>query len=182
VVVLAAGVVVLLLTASTFAYGAHLENNDRFCASCHTEPESTYVARARQSAVDLASAHKSKGVGCIDCHSGNGPGGRLDALKLGARDLDVYLRGNYPQPSVLTHPIPDANCLKCHQDVLQNRTFDNHFHLFLPRWQAVAPGTAATCVSCHTSHATDGESRLGWLNKSRTVAQCNACHRTAGED
>ena len=179
---LAAGVAVLLLTASTFAYGAHLENNDRFCASCHTQPESTFVTRAQGSSLDLASAHSAKGVGCIACHSGDGAAGRLDAVLLGVRDLAAYVRSDYPQPAILTHPIADVNCLKCHQEVLQNRTFDNHFHLFLPQWQAVAPQTAASCVACHTSHATDGERQLGWLNKPRTVAQCDACHRIAGED
>ncbi|RME42992.1 MAG: hypothetical protein D6791_16545 [Chloroflexi bacterium] len=178
---LAAGVAVLLLTASTFAYGAHLENNDHFCGSCHTEPEATYVSRAQQRMVDLASAHADKGVGCIDCHSGSGPGGRLDAIMLGARDLAAYVKGGYPQPAVLTHPISDANCLKCHQEVLRNRTFDNHFHFFLPRWRQVTPDIAASCVDCHTSHTTDGEGQLGWLNKQRTVAQCDACHRIAGE-
>lgn len=177
---LGAGALILLLTASTFTYSIYLENNDRFCASCHTNPESTYVNREHQSPVDLASAHAAKQVTCIECHSGAGPVGRLDAVMLGARDLRAYVSGHFPQPVPLTHPISDANCLKCHQDVLQNRTFDNHFHVFLSRWQKAAPQTAATCVTCHASHATDGDSQIAWLNKSQTVAQCNACHRTAG--
>ncbi len=175
------GTVVLLLTASTFAYGVHLENDDHFCGSCHTEPESTFVAREQQSAVDLASAHASEGVGCIDCHSGGGLGGRLDAIVLGARDLTAYVKGSYPQPALLTHPVLDANCLKCHQEVLWNRTFDNHFHFLLLSWQQAAPNTAARCVDCHASHTTDGGSWLGWLSEPRTVAQCDACHRIAGE-
>ncbi len=178
---LMAGGLVLVLTTSSFAYSIHLENNDHFCASCHTEPESTYVTRAAQPAVDLASAHAAKHVGCIQCHSGSGPAGRLDAVMLGARDLTAYLRHHYPQPAVLTHPISDSHCLKCHADVLRDRSFNNHFHVLLPQWQNVAPGSAASCVSCHTAHTTDGERRLGWLNKARTIAQCDACHRIAGE-
>jgi len=178
---LAAGVASLLLTTGTFAYGAHLENNDHFCASCHTEPETTYVARTQHPAVDLASAHTGNNVKCIDCHSGAGLSGRLDAMALGTRDLGVYVGGHYPQPAVQTRPIPDANCLKCHQDVLRKNTFDNHFHVLLPRWQAVAPQASAACVDCHTSHTTDGERQIAWLNKPRTVAQCNACHRIAGD-
>ncbi len=173
--------VLLLLTASSLAYSAHLENNDQFCARCHTEPETTYVARAAQPAVDLASAHAAKHVTCIQCHSGSGPLGRLDAITLGARDLTMYLRHRYPQPAVLTHPIPDSYCLKCHSEVLRNRSFDNHFHALLPQWQNAIPGSAATCVSCHTAHTTDGEQKLAWLNKPRAVAQCDACHRLVGE-
>jgi len=173
---------ILFLIGSTVAYGSHLENNNSFCASCHTEPESTYVTRAQQPAADLASAHTAKRVACIDCHSGAGPLGRLGAMTIGAHDLAAYVSGHYTQPAPLTHSIPDVNCLKCHRDVLQNRTFDNHFHFLLSRWQTAAPKTAATCVSCHASHATDGESRLAWLNEPRTVAQCNGCHRVVGED
>ncbi|RMF33279.1 MAG: hypothetical protein D6759_07190 [Chloroflexi bacterium] len=176
-----AGGLLLVFTASSFAYGVHLENNDHFCARCHTEPESTYVSRTEQPAVDLASAHAAKAVKCIQCHSGAGTEGRLRAMMLGARDLTAYLGHHYPQPATLTHPITDAHCLKCHQDVLRTRTFENHFHALLPQWHQVAPSSAATCVSCHTAHTTDGDPRLGWLNKARTVARCNACHRIAGE-
>jgi len=174
------GLTGIVLLAGGSAYGAHLENNDQFCASCHTRPETIFVARAQHSAVDLASAHSAKGVNCIACHSGEGVAGRLEALKLGAHDLVAYASRNYPQPAVTTHPIGDVNCLKCHQKILQNRSFDNHFHVLLPRWQEVDPENAATCVQCHSGHADNGEPRLAWLNRQQTVAQCNACHRIAG--
>ncbi len=172
---------VIVFSASTLALGAQMENNDQFCASCHTQPESTFVDRTQHPAVDLASAHKAEQVGCIACHSGEGVPGRLDALKLGARDLTAFISRHYPQPAQLTHAISDANCLKCHQDVGQGNDFNNHFHILLPRWQKADPQRAATCVSCHSTHTTDGSQQLRWLNKDRTVAQCNACHRTLSD-
>lgn len=171
----------MLLVTSAFAYSAHLENNDQFCATCHTEPETTFVARTEHPAMDLASAHAAEHVSCIECHSGTGMGGRLNAMRLGARDLIAYLNGRYPQPATTTHPIADGNCLKCHQDVLQGRSFENHFHLLLPRWQALTGDTAASCVSCHTAHLTNGQKRIAWLNKEHTIARCNDCHLVMGD-
>lgn len=176
---LSIGLAGVVFSVSAVAYGAHLENNDRFCASCHTKPETTFVARAQKPAVDLASAHSAEQVSCIACHSGEGVTGRMDALKLGARDLTAYISWNYPQPAIVTHPVGDVNCLKCHQKVLQNNAFDNHFHVLLSRWQDVDPKNAATCVQCHAGHADNGEQQLAWLNRQQTIAQCNACHRLA---
>lgn len=171
------GVITLFLGGVTMA---HVENNDAFCASCHTEPEATYYAREGADAVDLASVHAEKGVNCIDCHSGPGWRGRVSAMMLGARDAFHYLSGQYPQPAPLTRPITDEHCLKCHADVLQGRDFNNHFHILLPRWQVVDPN-AAHCVDCHQGHETNGDPKLQFLNKATTVAVCQACHRVAGE-
>jgi len=171
---------VLVFTAAAFAFGAHLENNDSFCAGCHTQPESAFVERTA-AAVDLASAHTPEQVGCIQCHSGAGWPGRVSAMELGVRDLVAFAGRNYPQPAVLTHPIPDENCLKCHEKISRGDNFENHFHLLLPRWQQLDARNAATCVSCHSSHTTDGEQSLNWLSKDRTVAQCNSCHRVMGD-
>jgi predicted CXXCH cytochrome family protein len=171
--------VVLLIGSGVEA--AHLENRDSFCASCHSEPESTYVDRSvATSPVDLASFHTTKAVRCIDCHSGPGLGGRISALTLGARDLTHYLTGHYTQPAPQTRPVTDAQCTKCHADVAANQTFDNHFHVFLAQWQSLSPD-AATCVSCHESHVTDGSADIGYLNQARTTQVCQACHAFAGE-
>ncbi len=175
----ALGIVIAL--ALSVAAGAQFENHDSFCASCHTEPESTYYQRSlNSSASDLASAHAAENVRCIDCHSGQGAGGRIQAMRLGAGDMLRYLSGSYPQPAPLTHAIGDENCLKCHAGVAQGQDFNNHYHIFLSRWQALDPN-AATCVDCHKAHATNGEANIAFLNKAATVAVCDQCHRVAGE-
>lgn len=163
---------------------ARVEEHDPFCASCHTEPEVTYVNRiAAAGAVDLASAHatlhhsdpQQQATRCIDCHSGPGAGGRLSAMALGARDAFRWVTGSAAQPAVQTVPIDDANCLKCHTDIAASTDFDNHSHHYLVQWQA-KDANAGTCVSCHTSHTTDGNARIGFLQQQRTQAQCDACH------
>ncbi|MFQ5407458.1 MAG: NapC/NirT family cytochrome c [Anaerolineales bacterium] len=164
-------------------YAAHLENQDSFCASCHTEPESTYVERkAAAAASDLATRHNQEGVRCIDCHSGAGITGRLSAMTTGAGDFVSYRSGNYNDPAVITTPYADDNCLKCHAEVTKTRTFERHFHALLPRWQQLAPANAASCVDCHQAHVLDGIPELGFLQETPTTGVCNDCHRFIGEN
>ena len=190
----AAGIaVVLALTLGGFVGMLKLEETDTFCASCHTQPESTFVERMGKEAVDQASAHQSDlvrgakspgGTHCIDCHSGPGLGGRAAALMTGAHNAFLYITKTMVQPARLPAPLPDENCLKCHQDILaseQHQGKDNHFHAFLPRWKELQPDQGAHCVDCHTAHTINGEPQLGFLNKERTVAVCDRCHTNLGE-
>jgi hypothetical protein len=159
------------------AYAAHIENNDAFCASCHTQPESQYYQRALAQPVDLASAHADKGVECIQCHSGRGAIGRVNAIATVAiPDLIAYNTGRYRHPAVITDPIGDDHCLKCHGGIDSRQEFNNHFHVFLATWKARAPQDAATCVDCHQTHVTGGLVDAGFLTKSTTVAVCQRCH------
>jgi nitrate/TMAO reductase-like tetraheme cytochrome c subunit len=162
-------------------YASSLENHDSFCASCHTQPESTYYDRTQVTgSVDLASVHAAKSVNCIDCHSGSGVTGRIMAMTLGAGDLLAYTSGHYNNPALVTAPIKDENCLKCHADISAKRDFKNHFHYFLPQWQNQDP-KAATCVECHQAHVTGGRSDLSFLPEAHTVETCKRCHAAVGE-
>lgn len=174
---------IILLGSGGFVVAAHLEENDVFCASCHTQPESTFFDRTQSTqVVDLASQHHNTKdtVTCIDCHAGPGISGRLNAMTIGAGDLWAYLTRTATQPASLTVPIADENCLKCHSDIPLRRSFNQHYHAFLKRWQK-SDSKAATCVSCHSTHTTDGEADLGFLNRDRTTTVCVACHRVLEE-
>jgi predicted CXXCH cytochrome family protein len=176
----------LAVAGGAFAVGgglfaAQLENHDAFCASCHTQPESAYYQRTQdQAAVDLASAHAAKKVGCIQCHSGPGVTGRVGAMMVGAGDLTAYLSGHYRNPAIVTVPVGDAYCLKCHAAVTTNRSFNNHFHLFLSQWQRGDPKNAATCVECHQAHLTGGPANVAFLQEATTIPVCERCHAFAG--
>ncbi len=180
--VIGAGILaVFLLSSGGVLYAAHLENNDTFCASCHTEPESTFVDRSQAGApVDLASSHAGKEVHCIQCHSGDGVAGRVDAMTIGASDLLAFKTGNFHAPAIVTVPIDDANCLKCHSDVSNTQDFQEHFHAFLPKWQEL-DANAATCVDCHEAHVTGGLTQISFLTESTTTAVCQRCHSFVGE-
>jgi predicted CXXCH cytochrome family protein len=168
---------VVLIAGGGFATAATLEEHDGFCASCHSQPESTFFQRTQAAAVDLASKHQASwATRCIDCHAGPGVTGRVGAMTLGARDLAAWLTHTDQQPAQLTAAIGDANCLKCHTDVPTKGAFNRHFHTFLARWQALDP-TAATCVSCHSAHSTDGDPGLTFLQQERTQQVCDNCHQ-----
>jgi hypothetical protein len=194
---LIAAVTVVLLTASGFAFAATQESHDPFCASCHTQPESTFVERSTgASPVDLASYHTTQQSLCIDCHSGQGITGRVQAELMGAGNAFRWFTGTAVQPAPMNYPISDQSCLKCHQTVTQ-RGFtlkepmtvpsaaasgreragrNNHWHQFLTRWQAADPN-AGTCVTCHSGHATDVNVQNGFINSQNVQATCDACHR-----
>ncbi len=157
-VVLGGAVLAVVLTAGGFAFAASQETHDPFCASCHTQPESTFFQRTTGSQpVDLASFHTEKTTRCIDCHSGPGLFGRMGAELLGARNALAWYTHTAAQPAKLTVPISDANCLKCHQDVVQSgyvpktavqglggrrggeESGPNHWHERLAEWQASTP-------------------------------------------
>ena len=200
-VVIAAVVAVVVLTAGGFAFAASQESHDPFCASCHTQPESTFVLRSTSApVVDLAAYHTTQSTLCIDCHSGQGILGRMQAELLGARNAFKWFTGTAVQPAVVIYPIGDQNCLKCHQTLTQ-RGFtpkepltipgavagarqregrNNHWHEFLTRWQA-ADANAGTCITCHSGHATDVNAQNGFMNNQNVQAACDACHRAIGQ-
>jgi len=177
ILVIVAVTVFILFGLAVPATAMQFENHNAFCASCHTEGEQTFYDRSVASApVDLASIHDIKGQArCIDCHTGPGIIGRYAGLTAGATDLISYFSGYYPQPAALEEPYPDANCLKCHANIAQKQEFNNHFHVFLRRWQEL-DRNAATCVSCHVSHDSTGDAKISYLNQQETIVFCDKCH------
>jgi nitrate/TMAO reductase-like tetraheme cytochrome c subunit len=199
-VIIAVAAAGLLLAGGGFAFAATQESHDPFCASCHTQPESTFFARSQATqAVDLASYHTSQQTRCIDCHSGQGVTGRVQAELMGANNALHWYTGTAVQPAVLTKPIGDANCLKCHQDITSRgyqpkaqitvqgirggrggEGGNNHWHELLARWQGTS-ATAGTCTSCHSGHTTDGTAQNGYMNNQAVQATCDACHQVLRE-
>jgi hypothetical protein len=177
-VIVAIAIAGVLLTASGFAFAATQEQNDSFCGSCHTQPESTFLQRsAAARAVDLASFHTAKKTNCIDCHSGAGVTGRLAAELQGAQNAFHWYTGTAVQPAKLTAPVGDDSCLKCHANVTNQRSRNNHFHGFMARWQAADPN-AGHCVSCHSGHSTSsGTAQSNFTGRQVTQPVCDACHR-----
>lgn len=159
------------------------ENHDSFCAACHTEGETTFYDRSTAApSVDLASFHATRHAArCIDCHTAPGLIGRYGGLMAGASDLVSYFSGHYPQPAIQDNPIGDGNCTKCHADILTDQAFNNHFHVFLPRWQALDPRNAAGCVDCHVSHDTANDAGAVFLSQKTTINICQKCHQFAGQ-
>jgi hypothetical protein len=182
----------VLLSAGGFVFAATQEQNDSFCASCHTQPESTYYQRSiAAAAVDLASAHRAENTRCIDCHSGMGILGRVSAEMMGAQNALKWYTGTAHQPAPLVYPIGDENCMKCHADVLteqhdsDSRTVNfgpkGHYHSYLAQWKE-ADTNAAACTSCHFGHETEGNSDNSWVIPASVQNVCEACHALLGSN
>lgn len=176
---LVVAVIGIIAASGGTAYAIQLENEDGFCASCHTQPEVNYYQQSQaKDAASLAAFHTQKGVRCIDCHSGGGPLGRMDGLSQGAQDALAYYSGNYHSPAVTTSPLGDGSCTKCHADSMSQRNFNNHFHVFLARWQSLDQN-AAHCVDCHTGHKAATPAQQ-YLETTAVRAVCNQCHTALG--
>jgi len=194
-------VLLILLAAGGFVFAANMESQDPFCSSCHSQPESTFVQRsAATQPVDLASYHTTQHMLCIDCHSGPGISGRLQAEIIGARNTIKWFTGTAVQPAVVSFPIRDQNCLKCYRAVAQKgfrpmQQFlvlesalggpqgdgaKNHWHEQLARWQTASP-QAGTCISCHSGHYDGTDSQSGFSNAQVVQSVCNACHQVLGK-
>lgn len=178
IVIIAIVLLTPLLAVGGIGVSLVLENQDSFCASCHTEPEFKYYNQSTEkNSATLAAFHTAKKTGCIDCHSGGGALGRAQGLQQGADDLMLF-SGNYKKPAITSNPLGDDSCIKCHVDVFQrqggNRGANGHYHFYLTQWQAVDP-LAAHCVTCHTSHTTELAS-LQYLTQGKVAKQCDSCH------
>lgn len=191
----------VILMAAGFTFAATQEAHDSFCASCHTQPETTFYQRstaALSAPVDLASFHRSNQTRCIDCHSGPGVFGRVAAEVMGARNAAMWYTGAATQPAPLTVPIGDENCTKCHIDVLQGSfspkepidigagefnqgRLANHWHVLLSRWQAAAPN-AQGCVDCHAGHVTGATAQVGFMDLNAVQSVCQNCHQVLRQD
>ena len=176
-----ASIAILASTTVLVIAGAlALENQDSFCASCHTEPEVTYFNRSQKNPADLASFHAQNKTACIDCHSASGMFGRVRGLQQGARDLANFLVGAYHRPAITTNPLGDDSCVKCHADILgiarqgSNRAMNGHYHSYLPQWQALDIH-AARCATCHSAHAL-GLTGLMFMAQGKVGKLCEDCH------
>lgn len=167
-----AGLGIVLLTGTSVA--SYVEANNAFCASCHTEPETTYYERTLVEPVDMASAHAPEGVFCIDCHSGAGAIGRVDALTLGAKNVALYFSGQYETPSAEDTVIHTDHCTKCHSDVLTEFSAADHYHYFASQWDE-----PTACVTCHQAHPTQRNPETYYTDPVTMDAACVACHNEA---
>jgi len=115
-------------------YASHLEQDNNFCGSCHTQPETEYLTRyaravAQNDAPDLASFHhRKKEIKCIDCHTGEGFIGRAQVFSLATWDAVKHYTGIQRQPATIVVPVQNEACIKCHADTLAKKGFDNHEH------------------------------------------------------
>jgi nitrate/TMAO reductase-like tetraheme cytochrome c subunit len=162
---------------------SHQEQDNRFCASCHTQPESEYFVRylradARKSAEDLAALHHhKKAIRCIDCHGGEGPLGRAQVVAIATWDAFKFFTGIARQPAVIVVPVQNEACAKCHNDDIHKPGFENHEHNLYFDPKESPPFIA--CTDCHVSHRV-GDERTAFQFRDAILPQCDYCHMKMG--
>ena len=181
--VIATALIGIALGLPLFGIGGALalENQDAFCAVCHTEPEATYYQQSiKSSPVTLAAYHTQRKINCIDCHSGAGTFGRIRGLQQGAHDLLAFLSGAFQRPALTTQPLGDPGCVKCHERIVNNLgasgsvAMNGHYHAYLTTWQSL-DARAARCGTCHPSHV-NGLDGLKFMSQGKVGQLCENCH------
>ncbi len=181
------GIIALVAAAGLIAaiggerYASHLEQDNNFCGSCHTQPETEYLARfaqavAQSNAQDLAAFHhRKKETKCIDCHTGEGIIGRAQVFSLATWDAIKYYTGIARQPAAIVVPVQNEACIKCHQDTMIKAGFDNHEHN-----KMLDPESPfLRCTDCHVSHRS-GDERNAFQFRDAILPKCEFCHVQVG--
>lgn len=191
-------VIGLIAFASSVYVAGQLEQQDSFCGSCHTEPETTYLMRFSDAStsgnpVDLASFHHNQvyppnspnamKVRCIDCHVGEGVFGRGIVLSLSAWDALRHFSGTADQPAYVIFTVQNEACLKCHLEQVSKNldkplkpfVIDNHYHYRL----LLDSSPYERCVDCHVAHQPASEATQFQLRKD-IIPVCQDCHQKEG--
>ncbi len=178
---------------------SQVEENNAFCAACHTPLEVLYVEQAAQATPEdspnLAAYHyavTARGnpgdepiVNCVACHRGdNSLQHRAVALALGAWNTAQWLMGDDGTGAAERRRfewLSNAGCVRCHGDVLRDRNFENHYHYYLPEFnndpivRANLAENALYCNACHVSHD-DIPQELDFLADEIVFPACKKCH------
>lgn len=175
---------ILIVMLGGVEFVSYQEQDDNFCGSCHTQPETEYLTRnlqaaATQSAPDLASFHhRTKDVRCIDCHVGEGVLGRATVLSLAAWDAFKHYTGLQQQPAHIVFPVQNEACIKCHQQDVTKPGFENHYHNLYYDPQLSPP--FIRCTNCHVTHRL-GDERTAFQFRDAILPRCEYCHQQLGK-
>ena len=179
------GVIVLLVAvAGSVSFVSYQEQDNRFCISCHTQPETEYFNRyeravATNFADDLASFHhRKKEVRCIDCHVGEGMGGRTTVVAMAGWNAFKHFTGLAQQPAIIIVPLQNQACAKCHDAELRKPGFENHFHNKYFDVKEITP--FILCTDCHLSHR-PGDERTEFQFRDAILPKCEYCHVQMGK-
>lgn len=167
-----------------------LERNNDFCNACHLRGEASSVPLHQQirrdfdghPAVNLAALHAialpesrpdDPEMRCIDCHGGVGIVGRARVKVLAARDAFWWVVGDFEEPQKMNHPLLDADCLQCHEELGQRRAgqSDQDFHAIGVHNTDLEIG----CVDCHEAHER-GPANYHFLRAEVVRPECAKCH------
>jgi len=172
----------LALAAVPTAVVKRLDEDNRFCISCHLH-ETIYRNTTGDSLVTLSTAHyratrrDRHPERCFTCHSGEGLVGWSAVTALSAWDAGRWVLGDRHEPTSMRLPLENAACLKCHPGVTRGTLSEEE----TSKYHALANHRAVKtpCVACHRVH-TRGEKARQFLDPAVVRRQCQTCHRHMG--
>ncbi|WAM22450.1 MAG: hypothetical protein OI717_00555 (plasmid) [Candidatus Methanoperedens sp.] len=155
-------IIVLIIAVSISIQEVHNLNKQSACMNCHdlNHQDSSFLQR-----------HLTISITCIDCHSGSGIKGYVNARK----DLidAILIEKSTPLLNIIIHNDSyntnffhlKANCTKCHSNVMSK--YYNHTNL-------------TDCNKCHAANGTIEFPKTGLLQKMETGSHrnktCQDCH------
>ena len=152
-----------------------VESYDPFCTACHLRDHQDYLddgMRPKARTRTLAGWHKSADAArCISCHGEEGIAGMIRTTLLAGKDLYKFVIGDFEQPSRVFHPIPDKDCVKCHDEARLLALADGAFHAISDHAEL-----KADCVQCHNGHRMGGAREKAFLVAATAQPRCDACH------
>jgi len=182
--------VLALLTVSLVVV-KRLDEDNRFCVSCHLHEDLSRLTHATPSAT-LAAAHfhaaadarlgvttaKERRVAppdrCFTCHSGEGVVGWSQVTLLSAWDATRWVLGDRHEPTSMKLPLTNAACLKCHAADIRGTLSEEETSSYheLSRHNSVT----MPCIACHEVHVR-AEPQNRFLRSATVRARCVTCHR-----
>jgi hypothetical protein len=181
----------LIVAGVAFVGGTILEEQDSFCASCHTVPETTYFERTTALLADTSAPisdlatqhyHLNDTFQCIQCHRGTASlSDRIQTLALGARDTLIMVSGKadptIEKSTVEQSVLVNAACVGCHETTLLTfNGIQNHFHNFLPQTgELLAQGKQMVGVQ-------GGGGFRTFNNIPLTCTSCHLAHKSVSAD
>jgi hypothetical protein len=180
------------------------ERDNRFCISCHLHEEK-FKRFTMPPPTDLAGAHhlKKPEVGCIECHGGADPVMHAKVWFVAGWDTLRFLVGTYEEPTRMRLALRDAECRQCHDPILPRgragqpasagpapapaASGAEASYMADPLTERSAPSSYhairehdtvnVRCVTCHTSHTTEGTRKDRFISPRTVEPICRECHR-----
>ncbi|MDI6888737.1 MAG: NapC/NirT family cytochrome c [Methanocellales archaeon] len=148
--------VFLIIGCAATVRAIHFTKENAFCGSCHVME--SYYLNYSTSSDPMPYAHSQAGVKCYDCHFESDVLGRVEARKLVANMILLYILDEYEMPAC---DMLSERCIRCHPDYLEQTTNGVNPHLGV-----------GDCISCHHPHKETGLSDF-------FTYDCSVCHSTS---
>ncbi len=146
-----------------------------FCHSCHVGNKplhnEIYKTQIEKPPVTLGGKHYlEKKISCVECHKGIEFKEKVSLFLIKSFNVFKYLSGFYEEPSALSYPMADSNCVRCHKGM--EKINSNGFH----GKNAHIGMTKVSCIECHRVHEKVNEPGEYFFVKSKMLVVCSGCH------